>query len=59
MYVASIISMNYDDNESSATHLHMCSHWVLTYFTFSGVICTRTYVLLNVGKGRQVDYFTH
>ena len=30
MYVAGIISMNYDDNESSATHPHMCSHWVLT-----------------------------
>ena len=29
MYVAGIISMNYDDNGSSATHLHMCSHWVL------------------------------
>ena len=29
VYVAGIISMNYDDNESSATHPHMCSHWVL------------------------------
>ena len=29
MYVASGISINYDENESSATHLRMWSHWVL------------------------------